>query len=65
MGERLWTDYDTITTSEYTTDLEVVQDRLESFRCLLASRGVNAAPVTNRKGRDAPPGPGSCYSQRR
>ena len=37
--------------------------RLEYFRCLLLHRGIAAAPVTNKRARNAPPGPpeqGSC-----
>jgi hexosaminidase len=48
-----------------TVDLSTVEDRLESFRCLLTQRGVAAAPVTNIQARYAPKEPGSCYAQRR
>ena len=37
--------------------------RLEAFRCYLNRRGVLAAPVLNKLGRAAPPGPGGCYGQ--
>lgn len=35
--------------------------RLQQFRCLLLSRGVAAAPVTNPMARTAPSKPGSCF----
>jgi hexosaminidase len=40
-----------------------VRARLEAFRCYLNRRGVLAAPVENKIGRSAPPGPGGCESQ--
>lgn len=46
-------------------DWETVQNRLETFRCLLTQRGIAAAPVLNSQARSAPPSPGSCYVQRR
>ena len=65
VSERLWTPYDTITASSSTTNIDILTDRIETFRCLLTNRGVSAAPVLNSRARQAPPGPGSCYSQRR
>jgi hexosaminidase len=41
------------------------QPRLLNFRCLLNDRGVASAPVLNAEARSAPPGPDSCYNQRR
>ncbi|GJP46401.1 hypothetical protein CLOM_g5693 [Closterium sp. NIES-68] len=37
--------------------------RLHMFRCLLTSRGIEAAPVDNAHARSEAPGPGSCYRQ--
>ena len=39
--------------------------RMQNFRCLLNERGVRAAPVDNEEARRGPPGPGSCFEQRR
>ena len=39
-------------------------ERLADFRCLLNARGIRAAPVYNADARAAPPGPGSCFTQR-
>jgi hexosaminidase len=58
VGEVLWTPQDRL-------DVRRALDRIQTFRCLLATRGVAAAPVTNADAREAPPMPGSCYSQRR
>ena len=60
VSERLWTPLNVIG-----TDLTVVENRLETFRCLLTQRGVGAAPVNNRNARNPPQNPGSCYAQRR
>ena len=60
VSERLWT-----TLSSIGTDMTVVEDRLETFRCLLNQRGIGAAPVTNVRARYQPREPGSCYAQRR
>lgn len=73
VAERLWTPLDTINSQIYPSssssseeaDLSVVEDRLETFRCLLTQRGVAAAPVTNTQARYSPKNPGSCYVQRR
>jgi hypothetical protein len=46
-------------------DLAAVEDRLETFRCLLTRRGISAAPVTNTQARYAPKEPNSCFVQRR
>ena len=64
VSERLWTPLDVINgmTSE---GLTAVQNRLETFRCLLTQRGIAAAPVTNKVARNSPPKQGSCYQQRR
>ena len=58
VSERLWTAVEKM-------DVNRALDRIESLRCLLESRGVAAAPVLNKKAREAPNGPGSCYLQRR
>lgn len=58
VAERLWTPM-------HLMDVEAAEDRLLAFRCLLTERGIGAAPVKNRKARQSPPNPGSCYSQRR
>jgi hexosaminidase len=58
VAERLWTPLNMI-------DVEAAEDRLQTFRCLLNQRGVAAAPVDNKRARNSPPNPGSCYSQRR
>ena len=42
---------------------EAVLPRLEAFRCYMNRRGVLAAPVLNKLGRSAPPGPGGCRDQ--
>lgn len=63
VSERLWTSLESITAAA--ADMDEVTNRLETFRCLLNSRGIGAAPVLNNSGRQAPPNPGSCYSQRR
>ena len=58
IAERLWSE-------RSVADVAEAKPRLEVFRCLLESRGVAAAPVNNTEARDAPPGPDSCYAQRR
>ena len=63
VSERLWTPYDTI--NDENASENTVVDRLETFRCLLMSRGINAAPVLNTQAREAPINPNSCYNQRR
>ena len=57
-AERQWS-YAAVTNSSDPT----VYPRLQDFRCLLLSRGVPAAPVTNAQAREAPVGPGSCEWQ--
>lgn len=57
-AERQWS-YNVVTNSSDPT----VYPRLQDFRCLLLSRGVPAAPVTNAIAREAPTGPGSCEWQ--
>ena len=59
IAERLWS------TEEQTSDPTAALPRIEEFRCLLNERGIAAAPVNNADARSAPPGPGSCYEQRR
>ncbi|XP_057436360.1 beta-hexosaminidase 1 [Lotus japonicus] len=59
-AERLWSQRDS--TSMRNATLTALP-RLQNFRCLLNSRGVAAAPVTNFYARRAPTGPGSCYEQ--
>ena len=61
VAERLWTALPAIDSSP---DLSSATDRIETFRCLLESRGVGAAPATNRVARMAPRNPSSCYTQR-
>jgi hexosaminidase len=46
-------------------DLVRAEARLETFRCILLTRGIAAAPVNNAQAREGPPEPGSCYDQRR
>ena len=58
VAEVLWTPQDKM-------DVKRAEDRILTFRCLLASRGVAAAPVKNLYARQAPRNPGSCYDQRR
>lgn len=59
-AERLWSKKEA--TFSYYNRIDALQ-RLEYFRCLLTTRGVQAAPVQNRYGRSDPMGPGSCYEQ--
>ena len=59
IAERLWS------TEDNTNDSTAALPRIQDFRCLLNERGVAAAPVNNADARTAPPGPGSCYKQRR
>ena len=58
VAERLWTPKDKM-------DVVRAADRIETFRCVLATRGIGAAPVKNHYARKAPKEPGSCYDQRR
>ena len=60
IAEKLWSAADATA-----APTENTHDRIRDFRCLLAERGVAAAPVDNGGAREAPPGPGSCYEQRR
>jgi hexosaminidase len=59
IAERLWTPLVAIN-----ANMTQVQDRLETFRCLLTQRGVAAAPVMNLNARTGPPRQASCYDQR-
>jgi len=54
IAERLWSPV-----SVTSQGPDAARDRLEAFRCFLLQRGVGSGPVGGR-GRDAPPGPGSC-----
>jgi hexosaminidase len=54
-AERLWSPADLI-------DLDAALIRLERFRCLLNSRGIDSAPVQVHA-RQPPDTPGSCYVQ--
>jgi hexosaminidase len=67
VSEVLWTPVEVIYPNgvDQKPDLTVVEDRLQTFRCLLTQRGIGAAPVNNNQARAAPPNPGSCYTQRR
>lgn len=67
VSEVLWTPYEVIypNGASSTVDLDIVENRLETFRCLLTQRGIGAAPVNNAEARSSPPNPGSCYAQRR
>lgn len=56
IAERLWSPR----TYKSTTQ---AASRFEGFRCLLNRRGIAAAPADNSQAREAPPFPGSCYSQ--
>ncbi len=58
VAERLWTPKELM-------NVELAESRLQTFRCLLTQRGIAAAPVRNKFGRNPPVNPGSCYSQRR
>jgi hexosaminidase len=55
-AERLWSPADLVDTTAALT-------RLERFRCLLNTRGIDAQPTNSVNGRDAPPAPGGCYVQ--
>ncbi|KAI4382849.1 hypothetical protein MLD38_008758 [Melastoma candidum] len=59
-AERLWSKWESIPTANLN---KTVLPRLHYFRCLLNTRGVQAAPVTNAIARSQPQGPGSCYYQ--
>ncbi len=66
VAEVLWTSYDAVHDGPaHSVDMATVEDRLETFRCLLTQRGIAAAPVTNTQARYQPKEPGSCYAQRR
>jgi hexosaminidase len=56
MSERLWS-------ASTVTDVTSATPRYEWFRCLLLSRGINAAPSTNTYYHMPPAGPGSCWYQ--
>jgi len=58
IGERLWS-------PRGMTNTTAALPRIENFRCLLNTRGVRSAPVTNANARSSPSGPGSCHDQRR
>lgn len=58
VAERLWTPKELMNVDE-------AESRLQTFRCLLTQRGIAAAPVMNKNGRNPPRNPGSCYHQRR
>ncbi|ETO34651.1 beta-hexosaminidase [Reticulomyxa filosa] len=58
IAERLWS-------PAYVNNTNKALPRIEYFRCLMNERGIAAAPVNNPIAREAPPGPGSCYDQRR
>ncbi|KAI4339206.1 hypothetical protein MLD38_024170 [Melastoma candidum] len=59
-AESLWSKQEAIPT----TNLNMIAPpRLHYFRCLLNSRGIQAAPVTNMMARSKPYGPNSCYDQ--
>lgn len=53
-AERLWS-------PKTVSSVDCALPRLKWFRCLLLSRGVQASPVTNKRAREAPPKPGSCF----
>jgi len=57
VAERLWSDASV-------NNVVSALPRYEYFRCLLTTRGINAAPSLNIKAREAPSNPGSCYSQK-
>jgi len=56
IAERLWSPRSYKSTEE-------AASRFEGFRCLLNRRGIAAAPADNSQAREAPPFPGSCFSQ--
>ncbi|CAI5461628.1 unnamed protein product [Closterium sp. Yama58-4] len=56
--ERLWSPREYVE-----SQLSEAHTRLHMFRCLLTSRGIEAAPVDNAYARSQPPFPGSCYRQ--
>ena len=58
VAERLWSQINITSTDN-------ARPRIAYFRCLLNQRGIAAAPFNNSEAREAPPGPGSCYDQRR
>lgn len=56
IGERLWSPRDV-------NDIATAEPRYANFRCLLNSRGIEAAPYANAQARSAPGGPGPCLKQ--
>jgi len=56
MSERLWS-------AATVNDANSATPRYEWFRCLLLSRGIDAAPMSNTYYHMPPPGPGSCWYQ--
>eukprot|EP00040_Diaphanoeca_grandis_P020052 m.106396 g.106396 ORF g.106396 m.106396 type:complete len:675 (+) comp27718_c0_seq3:243-2267(+) len=56
VGEKLWS-------PQSVNNTELALPRYVAFRCYLNRRGFAAAPALNPVARDAPPGPGSCFSQ--
>merc|ERR1719223_653259 len=54
VAEVLWTSQENVYDTRGEVDLDAVEDRLESFRCLLTQRGIAAAPVQNHEARYAP-----------
>lgn len=65
VAERLWSPKDAIPADAEDEEMKTVESRLQTFRCLLTRRGIAAAPVRNKLGRNPPVNPGSCYAQRR
>lgn len=53
-AERMWS-------PQHISSTQCALPRLKRFRCLLLSRGVRAAPVTNAVARESPSHPGSCF----
>ncbi len=56
IAERLWS-------PRGVNSADAAAARYSAFRCLLNRRGVAAAPSNNAVARQAPPGPGGCYTQ--
>jgi len=56
IAERLWSPRELVST-------ELAEPRLSKFRCVLNSRGIAAAPLSNEVAREAPSGPGACLAQ--
>jgi hexosaminidase len=65
VAERLWSPVEALPTDAGGEEMDEVEARLQTFRCLLTRRGIAAAPVRNKLGRSPPVNPGSCYAQRR